>query len=148
MDYNAKSKQPATKEVVNAQPESDRVEMTLPVFLPGNNRNWEEVAGQASIEADGRILIALQKDEDAKELIEMAKIGALYQLSFDYKMTKEQLAEIDKMYQVDAAPKEFVDEKTLQKVLHTFIEFGITESGASDLINALQNKGILFRERV
>jgi hypothetical protein len=43
------------------------IDIEIPVFLPGNNRDWTKVDGRARIIADGRILIAL-KPEDAVRL--------------------------------------------------------------------------------
>lgn len=61
------------------------IDIEIPVFLPGNNRDWTKVDGRARIIADGRILIAL-KPEDAVRLIEMARAGLLYQCAFDYRI--------------------------------------------------------------
>lgn len=43
---------------------------------------------------------------------------------------------------------EYFDEYTMFKVYNAMREGGITDLGARELINALQNAGILFRERV
>lgn len=42
---------------------------------------------------------------------------------------------------------EFFDEYTLFKVVHAMREAGLNDQQAEDTINALQNAGILFRER-
>jgi hypothetical protein len=43
--------------------------------------------------------------------------------------------------------KEFCSEKTLQKVLTAIMTYVEDESDANDIINEMQNAGILFRER-
>lgn len=42
---------------------------------------------------------------------------------------------------------EFFDEDTLRKVYEALLENGIYGQQALDIINTMQNKGILFRER-
>ena len=39
------------------------------------------------------------------------------------------------------------DEQTLFKVRHALVSGGVTDAQALDLITAMQNAGILFRER-
>ena len=42
----------------------------------------------------------------------------------------------------------FYDEETLAKVYDALAEAGVVGVQATDAVNAMQNKGILFRERV
>lgn len=42
---------------------------------------------------------------------------------------------------------EYFDEYTLFKVVNAFREAGVPDAKAEDVINTLQNAGILFRER-
>jgi hypothetical protein len=39
------------------------------------------------------------------------------------------------------------DDSTMQKIYDSIAEFGIPAETAKDLVNSMQNKGILFRER-
>lgn len=68
--------------------------MRLPVFLPGNNRNWDKFEGKAEINEEGEIKITL-KPEDAVRLVDLATRGVLFQCSFDYRMSAEMVEEIN-----------------------------------------------------
>lgn len=69
--------------------------MSLPVFLPGNNRDWREVPGRATITEDGEVNIRFSSPEDAKALARMAKNGILLQMVFDYRLQREIVVEIN-----------------------------------------------------
>lgn len=57
----------------------------IPVFLPGNQRNFDEIRGVAEIDPnDGEIKVKLQHKEHAERLVEMARKGQIISLSFDY----------------------------------------------------------------
>lgn len=60
-----------------------QVRMRIPVFLPGNSRDWTEINGVATINEEGDVHVQLQK-EHAMALAEMAKNGQIIALSFDY----------------------------------------------------------------
>lgn len=76
----------------------EEVVMELPVFLPGNNRDWTQVAGRAHITSDGLIVVHL-KPEDTERLIKLARDGILYQCAFDYRMTSETVDQMNTQYQ-------------------------------------------------
>ncbi len=76
----------------------DLATLQLPVFLPGSNRNWEEVKGVARFTAEGEVVVKLQP-EDAGRLIAMARRGILVQLAFDYRVPAETLEVINTQYQ-------------------------------------------------
>lgn len=64
----------------------ETVEMRLPCYLPGEQRNWIEVNAVATIDEKGEIHIRLRDPKWAEDLVKMAREGILYQVSFDYKM--------------------------------------------------------------
>lgn len=61
----------------------------IPVFLPGNNRDWSEVAGVATISEDGEIVIKLHSKEAAQHLIKLSLDKVIYAVSFDYYITSK-----------------------------------------------------------
>lgn len=63
------------------------ISVPLPVFLPGNSRDWNEVRGKATITDDGRVIVELLDKEDTKRLIATTMDGVLMAVSFDYKET-------------------------------------------------------------
>jgi len=69
----------------------------IPVFLPGNNRNWEKVDGVCEIDEGGKIIITL-KPEAAGRMIALALNDILLQCSFDYRMNQETLDKINERY--------------------------------------------------
>lgn len=88
------------------------VEMNLPVFLPGNNRDWSEVKAVARIDGSGEIHIRLMNPADGQRLVQMAADGILYQCSFDYRMPQEMLDKINnqaKRWDEMAAVKELTE---------------------------------------
>lgn len=56
----------------------------IPVFLPGNQRDFTEIKGVATISETGEVSIILQRPEHAKGLADLAKEGRIIALSFDY----------------------------------------------------------------
>jgi len=56
----------------------------IPVFLPGNSRDWDEVAGVATINEEGDIVVKLQRPEHGMKLVEEQQAGRLICLAFDY----------------------------------------------------------------
>lgn len=46
------------------------VRKPIPVFLPGTNRDWEQVAGIATITEEGEINIKLHSKQMALDLVE------------------------------------------------------------------------------
>lgn len=74
-------------------------EMKLPVFLPGNNRDWQQVDGVATIDSEGEIHVKLLKPENAQLLVEMGEEGILMQLSFDYRMDAATVEKINTQHQ-------------------------------------------------
>jgi hypothetical protein len=72
-------------------------EFELPVFLPGNNRNWEQVDGLCWVSEEGQLVIQVSP-ENAALLVDQAKRGILYQVSLDYRMPIEKLQEIENQY--------------------------------------------------
>ncbi len=82
----------------------DLATIQLPVFLPGNNRNWKQVDGVARITSEGEVVVKLNP-ENAESLVEMAKRGILVQLAFDYKMPIENIELINTQYQKEQTPK-------------------------------------------
>lgn len=64
-------------------------QMLLPVFLPGNNRDFKEIQGLADINAEGQIVITLQHKEAGLELLKMRADGILFACAFDYLPPKE-----------------------------------------------------------
>lgn len=73
---------------------SDLAELRLPVFLPGNNRDWQKIDGSARITDAGEIIVTISEESTAK-LVKMAENNILLQLSFDYRMDDEMLARIN-----------------------------------------------------
>lgn len=71
-----------------------RAEMVLPVFLPGKDRDWVQVQGRATIDADGDVLVKLNDPKDADMLVEMAQERILLQVSFDYRQSDAVLERI------------------------------------------------------
>lgn len=67
----------------------------LPVYLPGNNRDWNEVPGLATISDNGEINIKLADKRMALNLAKMFQQGTLLQLAFDYQMSPEVLKQIN-----------------------------------------------------
>lgn len=58
----------------------------IPVFLPGNDRLYEEIAGVMTISEDGSdISVRLYSPQHALKLAEMIQNGQLLCLAFDYK---------------------------------------------------------------
>jgi hypothetical protein len=61
-----------------------KAQMPLPVFLPGNNRDFQEIQGVAEINAEGQIVITLQHKDAGLALFKMKQEGILFACSFDY----------------------------------------------------------------
>lgn len=126
-----------------------RAIIDIPIHMPGNNRNWETVAGTASILSDGTVQIKFKQEASSDALVAMAEKNLLLQLAFDYRMDSDALAKINTQFQ-----KEYHDESTLDKVHKAIrlapLEMGgdrMTDDQATWVITCLQNAGILFRER-
>lgn len=83
----------------------------LPVFLPGNDRDWREVKGSAHIDPEGKIVITLFNKEDAEALAEMSRNGILWQVGFDYRWPIEKIMEVNNQY------KENPDEPSSEQLL-------------------------------
>ena len=71
----------------------------IPVFLPGNNRNWTRVDGVMRIYPGGTMTVHLKDEEQARELARMAEEGILLQVSFDYRMAAQTIDKINTRYQ-------------------------------------------------
>lgn len=56
----------------------------IPVFLPGNNRDWDEIAGVMTVSDTGRIELQLKTPEHGMKIVEMMNAGKLIAVSFDY----------------------------------------------------------------
>ena len=152
MDYTKASTKPKTKLPDDSNIKGAKIN-EIPVFMPGNNRDWREIRGMARITAEGDISVRLKDRKDALELIRMWDEGILWQLSFDYKMTPEQIEELNKHAQPEVKEQPVVPEvsdekKTIAKVKRTLVEGGFTEKGADNLVKALRDNGVLFREKV
>ena len=65
-------------------PPFKKVQMPLPVFLPGNNRDFKEIQGVAEINDEGQIIITLQHKEAGLALFQMKQEGLLFACAFDY----------------------------------------------------------------
>jgi hypothetical protein len=59
-------------------------QLLLPVFLPGNNRDFKEIQGLADINDEGQIIITLQHKSAGLELLKMRNDGILFACAFDY----------------------------------------------------------------
>lgn len=114
--------------------------MKLPVYMPGNDRNWERVDGTLIIKEDVCEL-KLQRPELQAELFEMAKNNILWQVSFDYRMPIDEMEKINTQFS-----KEYHDEETMQKVWAGLRAAGLDDTQLIDAVNQMQNQGILFRE--
>lgn len=77
---------------------ADLATLRLPVFLPGNNRDWQKVDGVATITDDGKIVVTVEPHK-AEMLVLMAKNDLLFQLSFDYRMDEATLEKINAKHQ-------------------------------------------------
>lgn len=122
-----------------------QVAMSLPVFLPGNNRNWEEVQGRAIINNDGQIIVDIQNPDHAGELVEMAKKELLFQIAIDYRTPVDTQTKINNQFTMDVPADE-------GKVRETMAD-AMANSGYSDddetikaILDALQDAGIKFFE--
>jgi hypothetical protein len=61
------------------------VRKPIPVFLPGSSRDWEQVAGIATITDEGEINIKLHSKTMALELVEnWTKDNKIVSCGFDY----------------------------------------------------------------
>jgi len=133
-------------EVSETTPEPEEVVSyrELPVFMPGNNRNWEQVDGRLSVSQDGAIVLNLHKEELQEELLRQWRDNILWQVSFDYRMASSTMEKINTQYQV-----EYHDENTINKV-HLAIQKHLSleedPDAVTDIVFAIQNAGILFRE--
>lgn len=67
----------------------------LPVFMPGNNRNWHRVDAKLTVTEDGRIEMQLLRDELHEELLRQWREGILMQVSFDYRTPPDDLEKIN-----------------------------------------------------
>ena len=70
----------------------------LPVFLPGNDRDWTKHDGVATITDDGEIRVKLFDKRAAIDLGQMAKKNILLQLAFDYRMDETMIEHINNRY--------------------------------------------------
>lgn len=61
-----------------------KMQTRIPVFLPGNQRDFLEINGVATISENGEINVTLQHPEHAMHLAAMANAGRIIALSFDY----------------------------------------------------------------
>lgn len=75
-----------------------RAEIELPIFLPGNNRDWTKADGLATITNDGEIHIRLRDPQAASMLVEMAQERIPLQVAFDYRASDEALEKIYSRY--------------------------------------------------
>lgn len=75
-----------------------KVVANLPVYMPGNNRNWEQVDGVLTIKDDNTITLRLTKEEYAAELVEQARRNVLWQVSFDYRMGTDEMDKINNQF--------------------------------------------------
>jgi hypothetical protein len=120
-------------------PDDWRVLTNLPVFLPGNNRNFEQAQGRAGIDHDGRIIITLQKEEMADELVEMAKRNILFQIAVDYRLPLDQLEKINNQFAM-YVPAD------MDKVREVFRQNGYLDSDIPDLLQTFEKANIKFVE--
>ncbi len=114
-------------------PEHSRAIIDLPVHMPGNNRNWETVAGVAKVTADGSVRVTFSDPKSSDALVHMAEERILLQLSFDYRQSEDHLKKVNTQFQM-----EYADDHTMAKVRSILNE---------DHINQLQEAGLFFRER-
>lgn len=70
------------------------IKAQLPVYLPGNDRDWTKVQGLATVTDEGEINIKLRDKNYAIDLANMFKKGILIQLAFDYQMNDAMIEHI------------------------------------------------------
>lgn len=75
-----------------------KVVANLPVYMPGNNRNWEQVDAVLTIADDNSISLKLKNDDYAEELVEQARQNILWQVSFDYRMGVDEMDKINRQF--------------------------------------------------
>ena len=56
----------------------------IPVFLPGNHRDFTEINGVATISDKGEVHIQLHHPEHAMHLAQLFNEGCLISVAFDY----------------------------------------------------------------
>ena len=131
--YNLRKLQPSV-------PDDWRVLTNLPVFLPGNNRNFEEVQGRAGITHDGKIIVTLQEERMANELVEMAKQNFLFQIAIDYKMPVDEQKKLNNQFAINVPAD-------MNKVREVFRMNGYLASDIPDLLESFETAGIKFMEK-
>lgn len=115
------------------------VSTPLPVFLPGNNRNWEQVDGHLVIYKNSMRLRVSEGHQEA--LVDMAKNNVLLQVAFDYRLGLDEMRKINSQFQM-----EYSDDDTLFKA-YDAIEGVLGSFGrVADVMNALSDAGIVLRE--
>lgn len=115
----------------------------LPVFMPGNNRNWEQVDGRLTVFESGPAELSLRNPVHHEALIDQARRGILLQVSFDYRAPQDDMDKINKAF-----AQEYHDEDTLMKVAEAIRHTNLVSLNViSEIITGIQNAGILFRER-
>lgn len=120
-------------------PDDWRVTTNLPVFLPGNNRNFEEAQGRAGITHDGKIIVTLQDPAMADELVDMAKQNFLFQIGIDYKMPVDEMKKINNQFAMNVPAD-------MDKVREMFRMNGYLASDIPDLLESFETAGIKFME--
>lgn len=62
-------------------------DLRLPVYMPGDNHEHREVAGVATITAQGKMVIMFRDWNDGLRLVQDAERGILLSVHIDYKET-------------------------------------------------------------
>lgn len=116
---------------------------TLPVFLPGNNRDWTKVDGVLNLTDDGEMAIRLRDNAHVGDLLAMAEANVLLQVSFDYRANDEALSRIHARH---TAPKSPVQKSTtLRNACLALEEVGVSDPKGA--VEAMQKAGIVFFEK-
>ncbi len=126
-------------------PDDWRVLTNLPVFLPGNNRNFETLQGRAGITHDGKIIVTLLKEEMADELVEMSKKNLLLQIAVDYRLPLDQLEKINNQFAMDVpADRNKVREIMADAMANS--HYSDDDETIRAMLDALKDAGIKFME--
>jgi len=76
----------------------ETLDTPMPVYLPGQSRDWHRYSGIAKISKTGDIVIKLMDKRAAVGLIDMALEKNLLAVSFDYKLSEKQVEELNQRY--------------------------------------------------
>ena len=122
--------------------ESEEVKaiMTVPAFVPGNNRNFERVDGKAVFLDNGDVHFKFFQPESSEAMVDMAKNNIPFQVAFDYRLPLADNEAINSQFKKEVPASR-------DKIFAAFEEIPV-DMNVADILSTLAKHGILLREEV